>query len=280
MKYAVFILTYGRADRVYTYETLKKQGYTGDIYLICSDDDKQLEEYKNRFGKKVIVFNKEDAKKTFDIGDNFSDDRVVVFARNKVWDIAKKLKLDGFIELDDDYTGFYTRKPKGKSLLAQNIQNLDLFFEKTFEFLTKSGATSVALAQGGDYIGGVNSGTYKKGISRKLMNVYFCMTNKAFNFYGRLNEDTTTYTYLGGLGYLFLTVFCAMCVQKETQSNTGGLTEIYRENGTYFKTFYSLMWRPDCVKISTMGEKHLRIHHKVLWNNAVPKIIKEELKKK
>lgn len=280
MKYAVFILTYGRADRVYTYETLKKQGYTGDIYLICSDDDKQLEEYKKRFGKKVIVFNKEDVQKSFDTGDNFSGDKVVFFARNACWDIAKKLKLDGFCEFDDDYTDFQIRKRQKNILLSLSIQNLDLFFEKTFEFLTKSGATSVALAQGGDYIGGVNSGTYKKGISRKLMNVYFCMTNKPFNFYGRLNEDTTTYTYLGGLGYLFLTVFCAMCVQKETQSNAGGLTEIYRENGTYFKTFYSLMWRPDCVKISTMGEKHLRIHHKVLWNNAVPKIVKEEIKKK
>lgn len=278
MNYAVFILTYGRADRVFTYDTLRRQGYTGDIYLICSDDDKQLGEYQKRFGKSVIVFNKKSVT-NFDVGDNFSDDRVVVFARNKCHDIAKELGLEAFIELDDDYVDFEIRAPKKEKLLGIKIQNLNSFFEKAFEFLKRSGADSVALAQGGDFIGGLKGGAFKKGISRKLMNAYFCLTNKPFNFYGRLNEDTTTYVYLGGLGKLFFTVFCAMVNQKATQSNAGGLTEIYRDRGTFYKTFYSVLWRPDCVKISTMGDKHLRIHHKVLWDNAVPKIVPERFKK-
>ena len=41
--FAVFILTHGRADNVKTYKTLKRFGYTGTIYIICSDDDKQLD---------------------------------------------------------------------------------------------------------------------------------------------------------------------------------------------------------------------------------------------
>ncbi len=47
--FAVFVLTYGRSDRVVTYETLKKQGYTGKVYFICSEDDKELEVYKNLY---------------------------------------------------------------------------------------------------------------------------------------------------------------------------------------------------------------------------------------
>jgi hypothetical protein len=32
--FCVFILTHGRADRVYTYKTIRNQGYTGPIYLV------------------------------------------------------------------------------------------------------------------------------------------------------------------------------------------------------------------------------------------------------
>ena len=54
--FAVFVLTYGRSDRVITYETLIKCGYIGKIYFICSDDDKQLKEYQSLYKDKVIVF--------------------------------------------------------------------------------------------------------------------------------------------------------------------------------------------------------------------------------
>ena len=41
--FAVIILTHGRHDRVYTIDNLRKSGYTGEIYLLCDDEDKQLE---------------------------------------------------------------------------------------------------------------------------------------------------------------------------------------------------------------------------------------------
>ena len=94
--YAVFILTYGRSKKVYTYNSLKKQNYTGDIFLICSDDDKELNDYKNNYDN-VVVFKKEDYENSFDIGDNFDDKRVVVYARNAVFDIANKLGIKYFI---------------------------------------------------------------------------------------------------------------------------------------------------------------------------------------
>ena len=51
----VFILTYGRSKKVYTYDTIKRQGYTGKIYLVCSDDDKEVEDYKKNFPNEVVV---------------------------------------------------------------------------------------------------------------------------------------------------------------------------------------------------------------------------------
>ena len=64
-------------------------------------------------------------------------------------------------------------------------------------------------------------------------------------------------------------------VQKETQSNAGGLTDIYLELGTYVKSFYSVIAAPSCVKVALMGDKQMRLHHAVTWKNAVPKIIRE-----
>lgn len=40
--FAVFILTYGRPEKVLTHRTLRKQGYTGKIFLLCSVDDANL----------------------------------------------------------------------------------------------------------------------------------------------------------------------------------------------------------------------------------------------
>jgi len=56
--FAVFILTNGRPDRVYTYKTLKKYGYTGRIFLIIDDLDKTGSEYREKYGEQVVVFDK------------------------------------------------------------------------------------------------------------------------------------------------------------------------------------------------------------------------------
>ena len=38
-KFAAFILTHGRADDVLTYDTLRRCGYTGKIYLLVDNED-------------------------------------------------------------------------------------------------------------------------------------------------------------------------------------------------------------------------------------------------
>ena len=124
-KFAVFILSHGRAENVITVQTLRNCGYTGDIYIIIDDEDKQGDLYKKIYGDKVIVFSKKEMDGTFDIGDNFNDRRVVVYARNKCHDIAKSLGLDYFLELDDDYNSFCYRYEENDMLRKIEIKNLD-----------------------------------------------------------------------------------------------------------------------------------------------------------
>ena len=68
--FAAFILTHGRADNVITYETLKKTGYTGKIYIVIDNEDKTSKDYYDRFGDKVVVFDKKKISETLDEADN------------------------------------------------------------------------------------------------------------------------------------------------------------------------------------------------------------------
>lgn len=181
--------------------------------------------------------------------------------------------------LDDDYKSFGYRYEENGKLKHTKMLKLDNVFENVLEFLDTSGAVTVAMSQGGDFIGGVNSKLFREGITRKAMNSFFCRTDRPFEFYGRINEDTTAYIVNGNKGKLFFTIANLSLEQLETQSNSGGLTEMYLELGTYVKSFYTVMYHPSGVDIRLMGNKHMRLHHFVHWDNCVPCIISEKYKK-
>lgn len=270
--FCAFILSHGRPDNVKTYDTLIRHGYTGKIYIIIDNEDETSKAYYDKYGDKVIMFNKEEIAKTFDEADNFANRKSIVYARNACWDIAKKLGIKHFIQLDDDYYWFGHRSING----AKTTRNLDKIFDILVEFLKDTNIASVAFSQGGDHIGGFDD---NKKISRKAMNSFVCSTDNEFRFIGRINEDVNTYVHLGGLGKVFLTIMNLQLDQKDTQSNSGGMTDTYLIGGTYIKSFYSVIINPSCVKVKTITGKHTRLHHSIDWECAVPKIISETHKK-
>lgn len=276
--FAVFILTHGRPDRIHTLKTLEKQGYTGDWYLVIDNEDKKADEYYKNYGDKVIMFDKKAISLTFDTADLSDDRRAIVYARNACFQIAKELGIKYFVEFDDDYTSFNLRYPKDGKLVARMLENLDDIFEMMLDFLEDTQALTVCFSQGGDHIGGL-TGRWKKGLIRKVMNSFFCRTDRPFQFLGRVNEDVNTYTYLGSKGELMLTTTDLMLVQLQTQSNQGGMTDLYLDSGTYLKSFYTVMYMPSAVEIREMGTANRRLHHHVKWNNCVPMILNERYKK-
>ena len=205
--FCVFILSHGRPDRVFTYKTLIEKGYTGKTYIILDDEDKTADEYKKLYKDQILTFSKSEAAKTFDVGDNFTDRRAVVYARNAVFDIAKNIGCKYFMVLDDDYTDFrWSFTNERKYVTNKYIKNLDKIFEIMLKFYKSTPFTSICMAQGGDFIGGAGSGlskTFLDGqISRKCMNSFICSTDRPFNFVGRINEDVNTYCNLGNKGHL------------------------------------------------------------------------------
>lgn len=279
--FAVFILSHGRSDKMRTYNTLKRQGYTGKVYIIIDNEDATANKYIEKFGEdKIIIFDKAKYSKITDTADISGNNQAVVFARNACFDIAEQLNLQYFLQLDDDYTYFRFRYEDNGILRTTKVSDLDLLFSYTLDFLNDSGALTVALGQGGDYIGGVGSQLWRDRLRRKAMNAFFCDVKKPFKFFGRLNEDVNMYTLYGNQGKLIFTVADAHLNQLDTQSLKGGLTDIYLQYGTYRKSFYSVVYSPQCVKIAEMGVKHKRIHHRINWNCCTPLILSEAYKKK
>ena len=150
--FAVFILTHGRPDNVMTYNTLKKSGYTGDIYIVIDNEDKSADTYYENFGDKVIMFDKKAIAKTFDEADNFEDRRAIVYARNACFNIAKDLGITYFIQMDDDYRSFHFRLYKSNKDKPKRITNIDSVLDVMLDFYKTIPAKSIAMAQGGDFI--------------------------------------------------------------------------------------------------------------------------------
>lgn len=280
--FAVFILTHGRPDNIRTVPTLLKCGYTGKIYYIIDNEDKTAEKYYENFGDKVKIFDKKKYADLVDEGNNFDERRTITHARNACFDIAIELGITYFMQLDDDYGNFVLRinhnseYPTKKYVIKTVI---DSVFDSLINFYKTINAKSIAISQGGDWIGGPLSGFGKYPLKRKCMNSFICCTERRFQFIGAMNEDVNTYVTLGSRGDLFFTVPFVSLNQEPTQKQSGGITDMYLLYGTYCKAFTTVMMHPSSVKVMMMNTNNKRLHHCIKWPNTVPMIIDEKYKK-
>lgn len=280
--FVVFILTHGRADNVRTYETLKRQNYRGPVVFVIDDEDEQMARYFENFGEEnVEVFSKTEAARKFDRGDNFDKRGAIIYARNACFDIARKRGFRYFIELDDDDTSFSYRFNENLDFVETRIDNVEEVWRKMLDYFKATPRlSSIAMAQGCDFIGGGRGSFGKLKPARKAMNSFICDTERQFNFVGTINEDVNTYTSKSHVGLLFLSIPLVCLHQIQTQKNAGGMTDLYLDSGTYVKSFYSVMYCPSAVKVAVMGgDAEKRLHHNISWNNCAPKILRENYRK-
>ncbi len=277
--FAVFILTHGRPTKIPTYRTIKRHGYTGKIWLILDNEDITIPVYEKRYPGETFIFDKNQAALITDTMDNEDHNKGVVFARNMCWSIAEELGLDYFIVLDDDYFDWRHITNEYHNVVEHRtkIVDLDAAFGAYVKFLETTTLSTVAMGQGGDFYGGPEY--HIKKPKRKAMNSFVCATKRPFRFLGRLNEDVNAYVMLGSQGLIFLTCMKLALYQSATQSNSGGLTELYLDSGTYVKSFFTVMCHPSSTKVIHMVSKHSRLHHRINWNRAVPKIISPDYRK-
>lgn len=297
--FCVLILSHGRPQNVITVRTLQRFGYTGDWFILLDDLDPTIEDYKKEFGEEhIIVFNKEWAMSITDSMDNFGYHKSIVYARQACIPIVKDLGYRYFAEYEDDYDSFRWRmSPEieySSKMLSDNPEHrvLDRIFDTMIDYLIETPKLkSICMAQSGDYIGGGGSRMVQEQSRRKVMNTWIIDTERPFDFYGTMNDDVTAYTTHATRGELFLTTGYVAVNQRQTQSNSSGNTDMYKQFGTYVKSFYSVMSCPSGVKVAVLfntsarkavGPKTnntFRLHHQVDWKYVAPKILKASIKK-
>ncbi len=275
-KYAIFILSHGRANDIKTVEMLQKYHYTGDWYVVIDDEDDQEQLYREKFGEHIIQFNKKAVADETDTGDMSEDRRVGVFARNFIVDEADRLGYKYHLQLDDDFTGFYYRYvDSNNQLKAKIVNNLDKMFEVVLRLLETTPITWLSFALSSDYIGGAENKRYQEGLFRKTMGSFFMKAEDKSKFVMRMNDDITTCVLNGIRGKLCYSIAFLQVGTPPTQHMAGGMTDVYKLNGTYRKSFYSVMCAPSCVKVAKMGITNFRIHHNIRWNNCTPKLLSD-----
>jgi len=289
--FAIFILSHGRPE-VKTLETMLACNYTGKYYIFIDDEDDTADEYKEKYGEHIIQFSKKPMVGTFDLFDNLEQRNTVNFARNMCFRKARELGIKYFAEFDDDYTYFTYRylddgeNGPGTSLKTLKIKDFDGVCEAMIEFLDTSGARCIAMAQNGEMQGGAEGRVWNFHARRKSMNTFFFKVTdnpeEDVWFIGRLNDDVNTYTSGGIHGELWYQNARLNVTQEITQKNKSGLTDMYKQLGTYSKSFYTVMLSPSSVKVGVLGygESGGRMHHRIFWDYTVPMVLNEKWKKK
>ncbi len=283
--FCVFIISHGRADNVITKRTLERCGYTGPLFIVCDNEDNTIDQYRKNHGAgMVLVFDKPHYASLVDSCDNFQNRRTTTHARNACFDLAKERGFEYFLVLDDDYTDFRFTFDRAGVFVRRSLRSaMDAVLHAFVKFLRiDERIDSICMIQEGDIFGGGECTNFKKQIfpfsKRKAMNSFFCKTSRRFWFFSRLNEDVNTYLEHGTRGRLFMSIPDLVLSQKQTQGNAGGMSDAYIASGTYVKSFYTVMICPSFAKV-TITPAMKRLHHKISWNNAVPKIIDEKWKK-
>ena len=147
------------------------------------------------------------------------------------------------------------------------------------QMMKEAPITSLSFGLSSYYLGGAENNNVQEGMIRKTMTTFLMRADDLQYFHMRMNDDITTSLINGMRGKLYYTYMPVMVYVDPTQVQHGGMTDIYKKNGTYRKSFYSVMCCPSCVKVSSMGITGYRIHHEINWNNAVPKLLSERWRK-
>lgn len=281
-EFAVFILSHGRAESITTVDMLKDGGYTGDWFVVIDNEDDQEGLYRKRFGEHILQFDKKAEAEKTDTGDLDNDRRVGVFARNAIQDLAEQMGYKYHLQLDDDFRGITFRLPSGKAnkLTTNRCKNLDRLFKALCEYMdTAPQITWLSFALSSDYLGGTDNNRYQSGLFPKTMGSFLMRADKKVRFRMRMNDDITTCVASWHIGLPNFSIMRIMVETPPTQQMKGGMTDIYQDNGTYRKSFYSVLCCPSFVTIGKQGIKHFRIHHQIHWNGCVPKVLSPKWKK-
>lgn len=233
-EFAVFIVTHGRPYTQKTLESLRAQGYTGDIWLVVDNEDntryKLYESYIHAYSHNYMwTFNKQYWVHRTECIVNTKSKATPVFARNASVELAKNMKYKYFAIMDDDVYNFSLKYEDEGHLRTHKIQNLDKLFSACCAFID-CGADLITFSERSTYFGGLKSQNMQKKILRTQMTHVFIMpTSTDITFTGSIFEDLLIELYQNAIGRYVIRLGEICYDTPPMMSEKGGLEDVYKE---------------------------------------------------
>ena len=257
-----------------TAKLLKKLKYPGEWFIVCGDNDETIPEYQQNYGvDKVLIF---DWKKYFnkcDFMDNTKSLSGAIPARNAIKDIAKKRGENRHWQWDDDYTGFRwfdCKEFRWRSLEGEELQEK---LQDIANFGEMVRANNIGFDLATVCANGVEGVRFILQMGQRVFNFHNLPTNDNLwiKWRGRMNDDLLNSIWAKNHGRLVFSLKNPLGAMAQTQKESGGLTDIYKEQGTVVKTAYGVLGHPKAVKLIIWRGRY---HHRVDWQLISPKIVR------
>lgn len=246
--FAIFITTHGRPQCL-TYHTLRKAGYTGQMFCVVDNTDKKIGEYQENFGKEnVLIFDKMDYVYEVDKITNEMILSTVLYARKACYDFARQMNIKHFIIADDDITLFKYRIILDDKLKSIPVTNFDATIDIILDYFTNTDISILGIADAGIYFGG-KEGVYKNRVRHMFSVCYLCKTEDEIEFKSVCFEDMYSSIASNRDGKLCFEILdiCQVSEPMGLGTTEGGTTEFYRNNSRYKRSFYDIIAFPDCL---------------------------------
>lgn len=269
----IYIISKGRPQCV-TARALKRINYQGEWFIVCGNNDETIPEYQKKWGKdKVLIFDWYKEVEKTDFLDNFGVKNLSSGAapvRNATMEISNKRGELRHWQFDDDYPGFIKfNKELRKNIRIQDGETLQFEMAKIAQFGYEADLENVGFQP--------TSNTFPDNaffFSKRVFNAHNLPSTfeKFVRWRGRLNDDTVNaIDVLKNGGFEISFNYLGMSTIK-TQTEKGGLTDLYKLEGTVRKTAYPILLSPLSVSLVV---KFNRYHHQNNWRKISPKLIKE-----
>lgn len=275
--FAIFIISHERADRVESYNMLRKAGYTGKICIVVDDEDSQLSEYKEKFiglGEDYVIYNKDLYRTATEVCRRVEG--CATYARNAVEYFAKAKGLKAFMVADDDLLRLrFRHNEKGVLKSTPVTSGLNEILESYIDFILESNIACVSFGTANVYMNGIKPESVSN--NRLPFNCFIRNTEYTWTWKAEIYEDAVTSileSWNGDFAMQLPFVQCDMCPMDVGAK--GGMTDVYSAISQYEKNFPVLIYAPSCVKLG-LGKRSFI--YTVQKKNAFPKLISSKYKK-
>ncbi len=277
--YKVFITSHNSPDVCKSAESLLTAGCSKDrIFIVIDDADPRFEEYVN-MDYDVYVFHKQDYVDILDIGMSKMNPQLsaVLYARAAVEDIAKSMKLQYFIVMDDDVYGFRYRYVENDKLCSKPVHNFDDLIFAYVKFMENSDSICLSFANDGSFIGGSDAVTSGKILERRSCHTIFIRrTDREFEWKFAVNEDYVSSLLYANIGKLMFTLPFVQRTISGMNNRIEGMHDLYENTTDFQRAFYNVIACPWTCKVALYKNTYVVRTNK---DSAYPKIISDRYRR-